>query len=231
MLLATPRTSDANGGGQHGDGGLDLRTQIAALANPDSLRLEGRHDRGRTPVESPHASTWVDFGGAVNPLPTPTANQPGGSADQHLARKQRMPDGATRTTVTDLRMALQLLPTPTVGDSKTAAQSTAANPRCSYDNLTDVAAKETFGRYAAAIERWATILCRPAPAPLVDDKLNPQFVEWMMGLPPGWVTGCGISRAKQLHVLGNGVVPQQAAHAIGQLFARHDDARPMEQAA
>lgn len=54
-------------------------------------------------------------------LPTPTANQPGGTAEQHLARKQRMPDGANRTTVTDLRMALEvarLLPTPTASDAK-----------------------------------------------------------------------------------------------------------------
>src|SRR5690606_25514253 len=45
-------------------------------------------------------------------LPTPTASQPGGTAEQHLARKARMPDGARRTSVTDLRMALSLLPTP-----------------------------------------------------------------------------------------------------------------------
>lgn len=58
-------------------------------------------------------------------LPTPTANQPGGTAAQHLARKNAMADGAKRTSVTDLRMAvdlvvgnetLPLLPTPVVND-------------------------------------------------------------------------------------------------------------------
>lgn len=49
-------------------------------------------------------------------LPTPTASQPGGTAEQHLARKNRMADGARRTSVTDLRMALSLLPTPVVND-------------------------------------------------------------------------------------------------------------------
>lgn len=50
-------------------------------------------------------------------LPTPTASQPGGTAEQHLARKNRMPDGARRTSVTDLRMALSLLPTPRTSDT------------------------------------------------------------------------------------------------------------------
>ncbi len=43
-------------------------------------------------------------------LPTPTAAQPGGTAEQHLERKRKM--GRANPTVTDLRMAVQLLPTP-----------------------------------------------------------------------------------------------------------------------
>lgn len=46
-------------------------------------------------------------------------------------------------------------------------------------------------------------------------RLSARFVEWMMGLPEGWVTGVpGVSRTAQLRMLGNGVVPQQAAHAL-----------------
>ena len=45
-------------------------------------------------------------------------------------------------------------------------------------------------------------------------KLNAVFVEYMMGLPIGWVTGTGLSRAQQLKILGNGVVPQQAKLAL-----------------
>lgn len=41
-------------------------------------------------------------------------------------------------------------------------------------------------------------------------RLNPVFVEWMMGLPEGWVTGQGLSNRQALKMLGNGVVPQQA---------------------
>lgn len=36
----------------------------------------------------------------------------------------------------------------------------------------------------------------------------------MMGLPTGWVTDLGLSRAAQLKMLGNGVVPQRAALAL-----------------
>ena len=36
----------------------------------------------------------------------------------------------------------------------------------------------------------------------------------MMGLPLGWVTGLGLSRTAELKMLGNGVVPQQAALAL-----------------
>jgi len=45
-------------------------------------------------------------------------------------------------------------------------------------------------------------------------RLNALFVEYMMGLPSGWVTDLELSRAQQLKILGNGVVPQQAYHAL-----------------
>lgn len=52
------------------------------------------------------------------------------------------------------------------------------------------------------------------PNTLVEGKLNAVFVEYMMGLPTGWVTDLPLSRAQQLKMLGNGVVPQQAYHAL-----------------
>jgi DNA (cytosine-5)-methyltransferase 1 len=36
----------------------------------------------------------------------------------------------------------------------------------------------------------------------------------MMGLPEGWVCDVGLSRTAALHLLGNGVVPAQAALAL-----------------
>ena len=52
------------------------------------------------------------------------------------------------------------------------------------------------------------------PNTLVDGKLNARFVEYMMGLPEGWVTDLDLSRSQQLKMLGNGVVPQQAYYAL-----------------
>jgi len=58
------------------------------------------------------------------------------------------------------------------------------------------------------------------PNQLVDGKLNAPFVEYMMGLPKGWVTDIELSRAQHLKMLGNGVVPQQAYHAL-EILMRH----------
>jgi DNA (cytosine-5)-methyltransferase 1 len=77
-----------------------------------------------------------------------------------------------------------------------------------------------WGDYAAAIARWEHVLGRPAPAPTQtsakgNPQLSPAFVEWLMGLPAGWVTDVpGITRNEALKALGNGVVWQQAEAAI-----------------
>ena len=55
------------------------------------------------------------------------------------------------------------------------------------------------------------------------ERLNPAFVEYMMGLPVGWVTDTGLSRTQQLKMLGNGVVPQQAYYAL-ELLGHAQDA-------
>ncbi|MEY9848460.1 hypothetical protein ABH940_005563 [Streptacidiphilus sp. BW17] len=79
-------------------------------------------------------------------------------------------------------------------------------------------AAERWGVYSPAINRWQRAT-RPAPEPTDSrGRLAPQFVEWVMGLEPGWVTGVpGLSRPAQLTALGNGVVPQQAAEALRRL--------------
>ena len=79
---------------------------------------------------------------------------------------------------------------------------------------------DRWGAFAPAIARWERILGRPAPAPTEPgrrgtDVLSPRFVEWLMGLPAGHVTGVpDLSRAAQLRLLGNGVLPHQAVAAL-----------------
>ncbi|MEV8124074.1 DNA cytosine methyltransferase [Streptomyces sp. NPDC085944] len=79
-----------------------------------------------------------------------------------------------------------------------------------------------WGRFASAITRWEAVTGRTAPRATDDrSRLNPEFVEWMMGIDAGHVTGVpGLSRNEQLKALGNGVVPQQAAAALRALLAR-----------
>lgn len=82
-----------------------------------------------------------------------------------------------------------------------------------------------WGDYEPAIRRWEAVLGRPAPAPTEpgakgQPRLSPRFVEWMIGIPDGWVTGVpGLTRNDQLKILGNGVVPQQAEAAVRRLLA------------
>ncbi|MGW3183859.1 DNA cytosine methyltransferase [Kitasatospora sp. NPDC001119] len=79
-----------------------------------------------------------------------------------------------------------------------------------------------WGPYGPAVRRWETLLGRAAPRPTDDrGRLNPVFVEWLMGLPAGHVTAVpGLSRTAQLRALGNGVVPAQAAAALRILLDR-----------
>jgi hypothetical protein len=77
-----------------------------------------------------------------------------------------------------------------------------------------------WGKFEPAIRRWEQTLDIPAPAPTKPDgkdgahRLSSQFTEWMMGLEPGWITDCGLTRNEELKAAGNGVVPQQAELAL-----------------
>lgn len=78
-------------------------------------------------------------------------------------------------------------------------------------------AEDRFGYYGPAVERWADVIGRACPEPTkpgkTGDRLSPRFVEWLMGLPEGWVTDL-VGNNDALRALGNGVVPQQLAYAL-----------------
>lgn len=79
-----------------------------------------------------------------------------------------------------------------------------------------------WGKYAGAIASHERLVGRPVPPPFDGDgKTSPVFVEWMMGLPLGWVSEVeGLSRRRKLRALGNGVVPQQADRALRIMLSR-----------
>ena len=86
------------------------------------------------------------------------------------------------------------------------------------DSDTDNQYKPHYGQVQGLGRRFTTRcemhLQSPPNALDQEGKLNAEFVEYMMGLPVGWITNVGLSRAQQLKILGNGVVPQQAEYAI-----------------
>ena len=162
-------------------------------------------------------------------LPTPVSQPSGNTPEEHLRKKPG------REVVTDLSIIAenglfqtggQLLPTPRAADStgvrgRTPNRSDAANAKAGL-TLTD-ACQDAFGPYAAAIQRWEQMLGRTAPDPTEPGKNRPRlasrFVEFLMGLDDGHVTGVGLTRPQELKALGNGVVPQQGAAALAHLHA------------
>jgi DNA (cytosine-5)-methyltransferase 1 len=82
----------------------------------------------------------------------------------------------------------------------------------------DLAAGFDWGPYLPAVARWGRALGRPAPSPWEPSGLRPRFLEWMMGLPEGWAEAA--TPVAQRRLLGNAVVPAQAACALRGLLAR-----------
>jgi hypothetical protein len=150
-------------------------------------------------------------------LPTPHANMTTGAGTSGR-------DGGLnlQTAIT------QLLPTPTVNDSRggrneTAQRTNADSRHHAGRTLTDVmylmCGGVDWGKYEPAIRHWENIHgAHPFPAtigPKGGVKPAPAFVEWMMALPAGHVSSVPhLTINEQLKLLGNGVVPAQAERAL-----------------
>jgi DNA (cytosine-5)-methyltransferase 1 len=82
---------------------------------------------------------------------------------------------------------------------------------------------DRWAEYAPAVHRWEDIFGRSAPEPTEPtsrgggQRLAPQLPEWMMGLDRGYLTD-HLERVPALRLAGNGVMPQQAAHAVRDLW-------------
>lgn len=190
---------------------------VARLADADVPRPQGPYDPpGTTPTQRRgHTLSGADSDTAGSLLPTPSCSDTNG-AGQHG-------DGGL-----DLRTAVTLLPTPTLEIEAarllpTPQADTSSTVQFGKPALEAIAKmhEKQWGDYAAAIRRWEHVLGRPAPAPTEPTgkngahRLSPRFVEWLMGLPDGWITDVpGITRNEALKACGNGVVPQQAAEAV-----------------
>ncbi|MDO5535855.1 MAG: hypothetical protein Q4F65_14555 [Propionibacteriaceae bacterium] len=147
---------------------------------------------------------------------------------EHLLPTPRATDGTKggpnqRGSSGDLMLpsAVNLLPTPLVGST-----SAASHGQISGQYREQMAqALNRWGDYGPAIARWEAVAGRRAPDPTEpgpkgNPRLSPRFVEWLMGLDAGHVSGVpDLTRNAQLKALGNGVVPQQAAAATRAFLA------------
>lgn len=222
---------------------------VATDAGSNGIRkqpwwLGGQFDRTVAGIAKRNGQTRpAQLGNGAELLPTPTANHGDARRGTPTAEvgARRMAQG--RRMLEDV-VAARLLPTPAVADSRNSRNATSG--RLSDDDqhhsgwtLSDVAHAQRWGSYAAAIGRWEAILGRPAPEPTQPHphtgkpQLSPLFVEWLMGVPPGWVTdvpdlalSAAGTRNAALSLLGDGVVPKQAAAAYRGLLQAVSDGSP-----
>jgi site-specific DNA-cytosine methylase len=73
-----------------------------------------------------------------------------------------------------------------------------------FETACQILTQEEIGMFCRSrgIEQWGI---EPDIPRLKDGRLNPDWVEWLMGFPTGWTSGG--SRKKRLVALGNAVVP------------------------
>jgi hypothetical protein len=167
-------------------------------------------------------------------LRTPVADETGGGMTSPAMAKAKGQTLRLSGQIVDMvepgRLPQPKLPTPNTMDhlpARTPEQKALNKGKGGYANVRETVVNDIpngWGQYAPAIERWEKIIGRPAPAPTKPDgrdgshRLSSAFTEWMMGLPEGWVTGCGLTRNEELKACGNGVVPQQAVLALSILL-------------
>ena len=165
-------------------------------------------------------------------LPTPNTMEhlPARSGEARERQLHRGGSNSRRSSSGNLRediLGLVNLPTPVASEGyKAPAQQDAETKGKTgqvwlSNEAKGLANKDNgWGRFESAILRWESTLGRKAPAPTKADgkddqhRLSSEFTEWMMGLEPGWITDCGLTRNEELKAAGNGVVPQQAELAL-----------------
>jgi DNA (cytosine-5)-methyltransferase 1 len=171
------------------------------------------HRRERLFVVAHPSGDEPERRGGRGPLGSPTAHAEGEAQQRERGGDSVVDRGASGREDQDAPNPTRPVGTPAQHEHLAPPAGPAAEPR--ERPGTD------WGPYRDAIGRWEGIVGRPAPVPHDGKRVSPRFVEWMMGLRAGYVTspGLGLSRSAQLKMLGNGVVPQQAEHAIRDLLS------------
>jgi len=202
-------------------GGERVRTARDGWARPESGRL----------LPTPRATRGGSTTETLTLLPTPAVNDMGdrpwaartGAWDAWVARHKARGINGNGHGPSLAVEALRMLPAPRTENNENRQSPGYGGKDGNFHGL--ITGQSSWGEYAPAVARWEAVLGRPAPPPTEPTgkggaaRLSPRFVEFMMGLPDGWVTAVpGVTRSQALKALGNGVVPAQAAAAVRHLL-------------
>lgn len=211
----TARLKESHGNGNGHGASLSIET-LRLLKTPTAqLAVNGGSQHPDKRTAGGHGPTLADE--VEHLLPTPKARDWKGLGPADYERHEP-----------PLTAAVTLMPTPRATRGGSGAETMYGLGAERVDDGRPqgqvVIEAPDFGDYNAAVERWSHVIGRPAPSPTEPTgksgahRLSPRFVEWMMGLPDGWVVDAGATRNEELKALGNGVVPQQATAALRRLL-------------
>jgi DNA (cytosine-5)-methyltransferase 1 len=171
------------------------------LGSPAAHSTSNRHRDGGTPSREGVPATTVAAGASVGGLRGPvTTSVTDSAADTASDRRDEGLSGAAW---------LQERPDAALGSRPTADLADRPGHQSGHRRRHLVAVPEPasgavrgevdWGVYTPAVRRWERVLGRPAPFPTQPGRhgrpvLAPAFVEWIQGLPSGWVTDLPLPR-------------------------------------
>ncbi len=129
----------------------------------------GTWDRGGA-YALPTSERPTDESGCSFLLPTPAAQEPGGTPEAHLWRKNRL-DGANRTKPTHLSLAVKMLPTPRAADGSSGPDY--ARETRDGSGGDDLVTTMRFGDHLIGNPSDELLLAGVAKASLNGDLTNP----------------------------------------------------------
>ena len=193
---------------------LTTDSEFSSLPTPTTRdHKDGTEPHERDGVVQTDTVARAVFNSGEIVLPTPTTN----------GNDRKGPNYSSAGILQELEIANGILPKE-YKDWEHAREKVKWAAPINGQSKTKLDSETNWGKFEPAIRRWEETLGRPAPAPTKPDgkdgahRLSSAFTEWMMGVPEGWITDCGLSRNDELKACGNGVVPQQAELALRMLL-------------
>ena len=182
----TPTAGDAVGGGSRNIAGSKAHPGVSltdmVLFGGSTTPRNPNDPRTRDRLSS---SDGIPASTLIGPLwPTPVAHDDQKSPDAHMAMRASLP-GGPRATISSLEVASKAWPTPAARDGK----GENAKPFSERGGGTKGEQLPNFVAHIAGPQLQGTPSdgeSSSSTGPTLLLRLNPAFVEWLMGLPSGW---------------------------------------------